>query len=669
MRATSRKATREIPASEEGAAGSKRGRGLFRMLRARLGAILGGRDLAGLLLLLVPLTAYDLVLSISRLFPDGASGFWRSLPEVAVAAQSSALFGLGYAVFWFGLFAFSSGRVFRWTASVGLSLSACLVVTLATASAIYSQEFGTTLGYGVLRATLSNPGEIASLTGVVPAYMLAIFVEVLVYALFGTWLIAYVAEARGYVRSSSGNRRLSPRSSFAVCVAGIALCSLSLVPGLLGARGSMYGDQTMEIAATAAREYRFGGSDWDVESPLASVALEETRKTERRNVVVVHLESIRARSATPYNENIQTMPYLDSLADQSLLAERAYAPVPYTSKSITSVNCGLYSHPATEIKESERPDAIPANCLPKLLGKQGYRTAWFQSSVKDFENWQQLAENFGYEEFYPLESMNTDGFEKANSWGYEDDIMLEPSRRWLEKNDDEPFAITYVTGTPHHEYFAPTRYGHLDFPRDDRLDDYSNDRRNDYLNSVRYVDFFVKNLIEQYKDMGLYKDTIFVFYGDHGEAFGEHGLQTHGPTPYDETLQVPLIIHDPQRFQDGETVSVDTPVNHLDIAPSVFDMLGYEVTGGKYRGNSLFRPLPEDRTLMFNCRPDVTCAASLKGYEKYIYFYGRKPDEFYDLRKDPFERHNLAEEMRNAELEKLRREFLEWRLKTMAMYR
>jgi lipoteichoic acid synthase len=470
------------------------------------------------------------------------------------------------------------------------------------------------------------------------------------------------------VRASTGTRKLPPRGSLVVCAAGIALCGFSLVPGLLGAKGSMYGDQAMHLAATAAQEYRFGDSDWNVESPLSGVALDATAETERRNVVFVHLESVRARSMTPYNKDLETTPYLDSLADEGLLAERAYTPVPYSSKSLVSVNCGIYPHPTTDIKESEKPGAIPARCLPELLGKEGYRTAWFQSSWKDFENWPQLVENFGYGEFYPLDSMNREGFEEANYWSYEDDIMLQPSREWLEKKGDEPFVVTYVTGTPHHDYLAPDRYGHLDFPRDGRLNDEHNERLNDYLNSVRYVDFFVRNLIEQYKEMGLYEDTIFVFFGDHGEAFYEHGLKTHGPTPYDETLQVPLIIHDPQRFHNGERVSAETPVNHLDIAPTVLDLLGYEVTNGEYPGSSLLRPIAHDRTLMFNCRPDVECAASLNGYEKYIYFYGRKPDEKYDLRVDPSERNDLAGKTNSGDLERQRDLFLEWRLKTMAMY-
>ena len=51
---------------------------------------------------------------------------------------------------------------------------------------------------------------------------------------------------------------------------------------------------------------------------------------------------------------------------------------------------------------------------------------------------------------------------------------------------------------------------------------------------MRYLDFFVRNVIDQYKELGLYDDTIFVIYGDHGEGFGEHDLYQHDNTIYQE---------------------------------------------------------------------------------------------------------------------------------------
>ncbi len=52
--------------------------------------------------------------------------------------------------------------------------------------------------------------------------------------------------------------------------------------------------------------------------------------------------------------------------------------------------------------------------------------------------------------------------------------------------------------------------------------------------------------------------------------------------------------------------------------------------------------------------------ASIKGEEKYIYFYGNKGEEFYDLSKDPQERNNIIERQDDAKIADLRNDLLTW---------
>jgi len=359
---------------------------------------------------------------------------------------------------------------------------------------------------------------------------------------------------------------------------------------------------------------------------------------------------------TPYNEDLETMPFLNELAKSSLLAERAYTVVPHTSKASVSVNCGIEPHLVQPTTEAN-PDGIPVPCLASLLKEQGYGTGFFQSSTESFENFEGLVKNFGYEDYYPLESMGTEGFEQTNYFGYEDDIMLEPSEEWLKEQGKEPFLAEYLTGTGHDDYQClSTRYESEDFSESDGL--------NRYLNCLRYQDIFLKNLIDQYKDLGLYDNTIFVIYGDHGEGFGEHRRFQHDDNMWEEGIKVPLLIHAPGWFENGE--QVEELSNHTDIMPTVLEMLGYEVAG-EYPGYSLLHEIPEDRTLMFSCFHDKACAASLKGSEKYIYHYGNQPDEFFDLSEDPLEKENLADE-RDEEVEARREALLEWRSSVNAAY-
>jgi lipoteichoic acid synthase len=98
------------------------------------------------------------------------------------------------------------------------------------------------------------------------------------------------------------------------------------------------------------------------------------------------------------------------------------------------------------------------------------------------------------------------------------------------------------------------------------------------------------------------------------------------------------------------------------------DLLGYEVEGGEYPGRSLLAPPARDRTLYFSCFDDYRCLASLKGTEKYIYFFGNKPEELYDLSSDPLEKNDIADERGSKEIKVRRSEVLAWYSRVNAMY-
>jgi arylsulfatase A-like enzyme len=621
----------------------------------------------------VPLFVYSLALkALSVASESGDPG----LGAILESMRTDIFFNLGYASLWIGLFATTRGTVRR-VVVVLFHVVTMLVVAVTTLAYLYLWQTGDTLDYGTVAEWVSRLDEMqpTPFEGGVPLSVRVVLFATLFYAAFGPQLVTRVVQRvvrwrGGLARFLTGRSEISFLSSIGLFLLAFGFGWLSLLTGAITPAQA----PVVNLALTGLEKTSGTGEDEpnvdeeddpyiDPASNLSAVDafLAQTPRTEKRNVVLIHLESTRAQSATPYDEDLKTMPFLGELAKSSLLAERAYAVVPRSSKGSTAVNCGVEPphYPGPEFE----PGRIPSPCLGGLLKEQGYRTVWFQSVSNTANSYwdDDLARNFGYQEFYSPERMNTEGYQVTNSFGYEEDVMLEPSEGWLANNGyDGPFLAQYFTGTGHYGYdCVPNRYGYERFSEDEELDRYHN--------CLRMLDFFLQNLFDQYRRLGLYEDTIFVLYGDHGEGFREHnGRYMHGDTIYEEGLRVPLIVHDPKRFEDGERAKGLS--SQIDVLPTVVDLLGYEVATGEYPGYSLLHSVPEDRVLRSNCITDRKCMASIKGHEKYIYNYDELPDEFFDLSEDPLEKRNIASERGKEELDERREDLLEWRRRDDAEY-
>ena len=616
-------------------------------------APLSRRDWVYLLSLLIPFFVYSLALRAYEI--TSQPGDHGKLAQALDLMWSDVFFNLGFALLWIGLFAAVRRRPLRLVVILLFHATTMLVVVTTTVAHYYFLENGTTLDYSTLAEWIPKFEEIVPILfqGGIPLLAWMLLAAALLYVALGPLFVARTAERwRGWPKVAflAVPAEASSLGSLGLFLLGLGFGSLSLLTGTTTLARAPFVNVFLTGIKQVTTEEGISDAGQLTEHPAAQASLTETYRTDKRNVVLIHLESTRAQSVTPYNEYIKTTPFLDELAKESLLAQRAYVVVPRSSKATVTVNCGL-DPPLYQGPEFD-PGGIPVPCLASLLKNQGYSTVFFQSSSETMDQYGVVAENLGYEEYYPSESMDTEGFEATNYISYEDDIMLKPSEQWLKEHKDEPFLVQYLTGTGHDDYRClSTRYGSEHLAQDD-------DQLNRYLNCLRLQDIFLENLFDQYKELGLYEDTIFVIYGDHGEGFGEHGRFLHGDTPWEEGLRVPLIIHDPKRLQNNERV--EGLSNQTDILPTVVEMLGYEVESGEYPGYSLLRPLPEDRTLRFSCISSRKCLASLNGDEKYIYHYDNQPEEVFNLSEDPLEKQNLADEYSKEDLDKRREDLFQW---------
>ena len=636
----------------------------------------------------MPAALFDLTLSWFRITTQYAAP--TGLAAVG-QLRSDALAHLGFALLWVVAFALLRSGWPRIVLLVVCQAGVAAYLLFAVVAHSYYLKSGSILDAGGLRMTLQDPEATrniaASETSSASVWLMvgvvawAILGPVLLYRLRyrgessrGRWLPGVTAvrarrpEAASARRpEAASGRRLeaaSGRHRLAVLAVstGLVLVVASAVPSFTGG-GAFSRNRALDIALELGSGL-VESERASAERPALSTAelVSSARRTgaaateERpRNVVLITMESLRSEATSLGNPDRDTTPFLADLAKRSLVAENAYTVVPHTSKALTASNCGYVPPLDTKLTESE-PAGLPSTCLPGLLREHGYRTAFFQSAVGEFERRPDLIRNLGYDEFFPVETFPKAGFGRANYFGWEDDIMLQPSRDWLRERGDEPFMMTYLTVTGHHDYRLPDT-----FPLEHLSDDVE---LNNYLNGARYVDRFVSKVFAMLAEEGHADDTLVVVMADHGEGFGEHGLRQHDNTIYNEGIKVPYLVYDPSDLRGR---SVQRPVTTMSVPATIAESLGYRLSGGLTREESLYATDPHE-PVRSACQSDNRCLAQIDGSTKYVHHFGNRPDEVFDLANDPAEQHNLIADVDPERLKALRSDLLHWRSEVRAEY-
>lgn len=165
-----------------------------------------------------------------------------------------------------------------------------------------------------------------------------------------------------------------------------------------------------------------------------------------------------------------------------------------------------------------------------------------------------------------------------------------------------------------------------------------------YRGELQVIDRAVGQLISTLEARDELDDAIIVLVGIHGEEFMDHGSAGHGHALFDESVHVPLMIRAPKLLAAGR---VAAPVDLLDLAPTLLDLLGLEFPAD-WQGESLVPviddPQPSPRLVVSHLGDGSR--AAVVGDHKLVLGPGRGPDAeaFYDLKRDPREQTSLGDE-------------------------
>ncbi|WP_205677777.1 LTA synthase family protein [Brumimicrobium salinarum] len=287
---------------------------------------------------------------------------------------------------------------------------------------------------------------------------------------------------------------------------------------------------------------------------------------ENLNVMVIIMESfgnewIGKKTGQPYT------PFLDSLLDQSLYFENAFAN---GKKSIEAVPAIFASIPSLldnpYISSPYGTNSIEA--LPKLLGEVGYSSAFYHGATNGSMKFDVFTAHLGFDQYIGRKEYNNEKHTDA-TWGVLDEYFMPWTAKSITKDLKEPFMAGLFTLSSHHPYFVPEEHRSV-LPKGEHP----------MAQSIAYADMSLQLFFEAAKEEPWYDNTVFVICADHTPAgTSMRYMQRIG------MYQIPIAFYDPQGELQAKTAN--QLFNHIDIMPTVLDLIGYNKPVYSF-GNSYF---------------------------------------------------------------------------------
>lgn len=148
------------------------------------------------------------------------------------------------------------------------------------------------------------------------------------------------------------------------------------------------------------------------------------------------------------------------------------------------------------------------------------------------------------------------------------------------------------------------------------------------------TDTLIGEMLDKFDTSGILNSTLFVFVGDHGESFGEHGLFIHNSSMHEEEVTVPLIF-----WANGKVLprNTSTTSHQTDVTPTIADFFGITDSSLNIQGVSLLRK-QDKRVFFMSTFFDELSSALVEHPHKYIYEYSADTIAKYNIEDDPLER-------------------------------
>ena len=276
------------------------------------------------------------------------------------------------------------------------------------------------------------------------------------------------------------------------------------------------------------------------------------------NVVIFILESNAKEYFGSFNKNTTIpkykgyTPFVDSLAQHSLIFTNAYANGYKSIHAMSSVLAGIPS-----FKDAFTSSPYPkqkTESLVSTLKSEGYATSFFHGAPNGSMGFLGYANILGFDHYYGKNEYNNDD-DFDGVWGIWDEPFFQYFNTTISK-EKQPFMATLFSVTSHEPYQVPEKYKGK-FPKGDV----------NIHQCIGYTDFALQQFFASAKKQAWFKNTIFVFVGDHGNTiyYDEYKKEMNKNA-------VAMMIYKPNSKLIGESTAY---AQQIDLYPTILDLMGY----------------------------------------------------------------------------------------------
>lgn len=383
--------------------------------------------------------------------------------------------------------------------------------------------------------------------------------------------------------------------------------------------------------------------------------------------------------------NLRT-PNLDRLVREGISFARAYANTPICTPSRGTIFSGRHAH-AGPVQHFFDVYKASAPSTATLLRQAGYHTAyfgkWHMGVVRDqispavranphaypeldyfrrtpeyhrggFQDWYAFELNDAPFNFTYYEQQAVDPVQKE---GYQTDLLTDMALAYLSAYDDEaPLFLVLSVEPPHFPLVAPNAFSRFDPAALQTRPNFADspEMRESlaaYYAMVENLDWNIGRLLETLPQLPRFRhNTLLVYFADHGDYMGSHGVIGRKEHPHEEAVRIPAIFHWPEQIPaQGQR---DELYSLVDMLPTTLGLLGLRipphVQGKDFSPACRDEPFqgPEHLLLEMSNNPRwsldfIDWRAIVSRRWKYVYFETGH-EMLFDLQNDPYEMENLA---------------------------